>query len=837
MYRPRTLDTLVYADAELRLVLEGKRHLLFDGGMGTMLQEAGLAAGALPELLNLEQPDVVTRIHRAYVEAGSEVITTNTFGANALKLAHGTTEVSVSSVIQAAVVCARAASPRYVALDMGPIGSLLRPLGTLSFDEAHDLFAEQVQAGVAAGVDLVVIETMTDLAEIKAAVLAVKENSQLPICATMTFEADGRTFLGTSPEIAAVTLDALGVDVVGINCSLGPAELRLLAQRMMAVSAKPIMVQANAGLPHADCGHAVYDIQPEEYAEAVAGMINGGVGVVGGCCGTTPAYIQALAGLLQGHTPSPRTLAPALTVTSAQAMVRLPQGKHQIAVIGERINPTGKKRLQKALRSGMLDYVVEQGISQQEQGADILDVNVGLPDVDEARMLPQVAEAIAAATTTPLQIDSTDPVALEAAVRRYAGIPIINSVSGKEHVMNEVFPLVAHYGCCVVGLALDDAGIPDTAKGRVAVAQRIIDGAEQWGIGRERLLIDCLVMTASTNQEQVGDILQAVRSCKDELGVKTALGVSNVSFGLPARELLNATFLAAAFGAGLDAPILNPGSARYMDTVRAYRVLNTEDKGSGAYIERYAAWGDPYKVPVDGTGVSVTPSSTDAAKSAQDTNSLEAGNENPEGSIRHAVITGRRAEVVAATEALLQVQDAMDVINEHLIPALDEVGQRFDRGEFFLPQLMASAEAARAGFDTIKRLMPAQQLAEKGALALATVHGDIHDIGKNIVKMLLENYGYTVYDLGRDVPPERVLEAVQEHKLKLVGLSALMTTTVGAMKTTIELLHEHAPEVKTMVGGAVLTPEFAKEIGADFYAKDAAESARIAETVFGGQAD
>ena len=626
-YKTHTIDDLRIKDDRLRAAIEGTGHLLFDGGMGTMLQAAGMKAGALPELLNFEEPQVITDIQRQYVEAGCDVITANTFGANAHKLDGAAT---VADVFAAAVACAREAGARYVAGDIGPIGALLRPLGTLSFDEAYDLFAEEVRAGVAAGVDLFIIETMTDLAEIKAAVLACRENSDLPVFATMTFEEDGRTFLGTSPEVAAITLDAIGADVLGINCSQGPAELRGLAARMLTVTDKPIMVQANAGLPHVDDdGNTVFDIQAPEYAEA-----------------------------------------------------------------------------------------------------------------------------------------------------------------------------------------------------RFAIAERIVAEAARYGIGPDRILIDCLVMTASTNQRQAEQILRAMSLCKERLGVKCALGVSNISFGLPARPLLGSVFLAAAFGAGLDAPIMNPGSKRFMDTVYSYRVLSVEDEGSTGYIERYAGWTDPYKIAANPAAAQAA--SNDAAPAAG-----TAGTDGSDDPIRRMVVSGRKGEIAAETERLLADHDAMDLINNHFIPALDEVGVLFDQGKFFLPQLMASAEAARVGFDTIKRLMPAGEIADKGKICVATVKGDIHDIGKNIVKMLLDNYGYTVFDLGRDVDPQEVLKTVKERDIKLVGLSALMTTTVVAMEETIKLLHAEVPGVKIIVGGAVLTPEYAKQIGADYYAKDAAESARIAEEVFG----
>ena len=817
---------------DLQEALRGDSYFLFDGAMGTMLQAAGLKAGDLPELLNLTNPDEITAIHRAYTEAGADIATTNTFGANRIKLAGHAT---VDEIFQAAVACARASGVHYIAGDIGPIGALLRPMGTLSFDEAYDIFAEEARAAEKAGADLILIETMTDLLEIKAAVLAAKENTSLPIVATMTFEEDGRTFLGTSPAIAAVTLDALGVDALGINCSLGPAQLRPFIQQMLAVTEKPVIVQANAGLPRVEDGQTVYDIHPEEYAAAVANMVDDGAGIIGGCCGTNPEYIRLLSKIIEGRTPPKRHIVPALTVASAQSLVSLPLAGHEVAVIGERINPTGKKRLQKALKEGDYDYVVSQGIAQQEQGADILDVNVGVPKLDQAGVIQTVVERLSASTLLPLQIDSTDPEVIEAAVRRCPGKPIINSVNGERKSLDAVLPIAAHYGTDLVALTLDDDGIPETAEGRFAIAERIVHEAEGMGIPRDRIIVDCLVMTASTNQKQIPEILEAIRMVKARLGVKTVLGVSNVSFGMPQRELLNSTFLAAAFGAGLDLAIMNPASERYMDVVRSYRVLNAEDVGSVAYIEHYGEWEDPYKGgrggggAAGGGGGAAGPSGAGAGAPGGDA-------EDP---IKHLVKTGRKGEVAELTRQLLQDPscEPMELINEHFIPALDEVGVLFDQGKFFLPQLMASAEAARAGFDTIKSLMPASSVEDKGAIVLATVKGDIHDIGKNIVKMLLENYGYTVYDLGRDVDPQAVVDAVHEHDIHLVGLSALMTTTVQNMEETIELVHKTCPDTLVLVGGAVLTPEYAKQIGADYYAKDAAESARIAEAVFGDKGE
>ena len=805
------------ADADLSRVLSGQRHLLFDGAMGTMLQRAGLAAGASPELLNLSDPGQITRIHRAYVEVGCEAITTNTFGANRHKLAG---KATVEEVFSAAVSCARAADARWVAADIGPIGALMAPLGTLSFDEAYDCFAEQVRAAASAGADLFIIETMTDLLEVKAALLAVRENSDLPVFCTMTFEEDGRTFLGTSPEIAAVTLAGLGADAVGINCSLGPTELFPLVERMAHVVSTPLIVQANAGLPHVENGKTCYSISAGDYAHAVAPMLDAGVTILGGCCGTDPAYMALVRERMDAAPLRERHVPAAFNVTSAQALVSLSQDAHRIAVIGERINPTGKKRLQQALRNGDMDYLVSQGIAQQEQGADILDVNVGLPGIDETSALTSAIERLSGAVTLPLQLASTDAAALEAGARRYPGLPIVNSVNGKQEVLDAVLPIVAKYGCCVVGLTLDEDGIPDTGAERYRIAERIVREAARYGIGPERILIDCLVMTASTNQAQVMEILSAMRLCKENLGVKCALGVSNVSFGLPARPLLNSTFLTAAFACGLDCPIMNPASSRSMDAVRSFKVLSGEDEGSARYIDTYAGWTDPYKI------------ATGAAEAGSGTTPLATGETGSFSTLQQKVISGRKGEVAQEVSSLLATNDPMDLVNNELIPALDEVGDRFDKGTFFLPQLMAAAEAARAGFDTIKAALPGSSVASKGKICVATVQGDIHDIGKNIVKMLLDNYGYTVIDLGRDVDPQAVLDAVRAHRVSLVGLSALMTTTVANMEATIDLLHRKAPGVKVMVGGAVLTPEYAAQIGADFYAKDAAESARIAEQVF-----
>jgi len=837
------MRTLRIKDERLAAALAGEQFLLFDGAMGTQLQERGLAAGELPELLCLSHPDEIQAIHETYVVAGADVATTNTFGANAVKLGDAAT---VEQVFRAAIACATASGAAYVAADIGPTGQLLAPLGTCSFDEAYELFAEQVRAADAAGADLFIIETMADLAEAKAAVLAAKDNSNLPIFCTMTFAEDGRTFLGTTPEVAAITLSALGVDVLGINCSLGPAALVGLVERMIPYATCPVMVQANAGLPRVEKGRTVYDIGPESYAAAVAEMLAAGVTIVGGCCGTSPAYTAAERRLLDGwdagsvlrsfvsrsgkRAQDAREPADVpFTVTSAQDHVALAPG--DVGVIGERINPTGKNRLKEALRTGELDYVMGEAIKQAAHGAQILDVNVGLPEIDERATMLRVCAELAGVTTLPLQIDSADPAVIEAAVRRYPGKALINSCNGKREVLDAVMPIAAQYGCAVVGLTLDEKGIPQDAAGRLAIAHRIVAAAEQWGVPRTDIAIDCLAMACSTDQTAPRAILDGIALVKRELpGVRTVLGVSNISFGLPFRPLVNATFLAAAFAAGLDLAIINPADQRMMDAVNAWRVLSGEDASAQKYVADYVNRSD--------SSVALPASSQDvlAAKdAAAEGPARDAGGASVEKQIHQAILSGRKEPVPHAVERLLeQGADTLSIINDVLIPALDEVGERFEKGTFFLPQLMASAEAAKAGFEVLRaQAGPAPSVSGKGTIILCTVKGDIHDIGKNIVRMLLENYGYDVVDLGRDVEPQAVADAAIEHHARLVGLSALMTTTVAGMADTIELLRVQVPEAKIMVGGAVLNPEYAEMVGADYYAKDATESAKIAQEVLG----
>ncbi len=821
----RDREHLHITDEYLARVLNGEEFLLFDGAMGTMLQAAGMKTGELPELLCLTHPQEITDIQTQYVKAGSQVITTNTFGANARKLDG---KACVSEVFEAAVTCARNTGARYIAADIGPTGALLQPMGTLSFDDAYDLFAEQVDAAVKAGADIILIETMADLLEMKAAVLAAKEHSSLPIFATMTFGEDGRTFLGTSPQVAAMTLSALGVNVLGVNCSLGPNELLPLVDDLLRYAACPVMVQANAGLPQIVNGETVFAITPEEYADSVAIMISRGVSIVGGCCGTNPQYIKYLANrIAKAEHVVQRTNIVYGGVTSNAEAVVLQRG--DIAVIGERINPTGKKRLKEALRRGDIDYVLGEAIDQVEAGANILDVNVGLPDINESVILRNLVGQLQTVTTVPLQIDSVSPQAIESAVRVYAGKPIINSVNGSRESLEAILPIAAHYGCAVVALTLDEAGLPKTTQGRFEIAERIVSEASSWGIGSEDIYVDCLALAVSADPLQAQETLGAIRKVTSELGLHTVLGVSNISFGLPLRQLINTTFLAAAFSAGLDMPIMDPTVMRNMEIVDTWRVLSTQDTGATHYIETYSRKTfDEISNAVNGSALQGDTVSTASSQNVALINSSDAGTR-----LMDMIITGRKGDIAEQVETLLETHDAMEIINSYLIASLDEVGQRFENGTFFLPQLMASAEAARTGFDVIRLHCKDDAVERKHRLAVATVKGDIHDIGKNIVKMLLENYGYDVYDLGRDVDPETIVDFVIEHDIKLLGLSALMTNTVHSMADTITLLRQRTQGVQVMVGGAVLTPEYAEMVGADFYAKDAAESARICAQVFG----
>ena len=814
-------------DDRLRRALAGEEFLVFDGAMGTQLQERGLAAGELPELLCLTNPGEITEVHAAYVAAGADVVTTNTFGANREKLGGAAT---VRQIFDAAVACARESGARYVAADIGPTGQLLEPMGTLPFDDAYGLFAEQARAATAAGADLFIIETMADLAEAKAALLAVVENSDLPVFVTMTFAEDGRTFLGTTPEVAAVTLSSLGADAVGINCSLGPRDLVPLVERMLPWAKCPVMVQANAGLPRVEGGNTVFDVKPPEYCEAVARMLDAGVTIVGGCCGTSPEYTAGERALLSERVPAERRVRDWFCVAGPQQVTSLRPG--QVGVIGERINPTGKKKMKEALRSGNHDHIMGEAIAQTEAGAQILDVNAGLPEIDERATMVELVAELQGVTTLPLQVDAADPEVIEAAVRSYPGKALINSTNGKDETLAAVLPIAKHYGCAIVGLTLDEAGIPPTAEGRLAVARKIVAATDAIGIPREDVVIDCLCMAASTDQTAPRAILDAIAGVKRELpGVRTVLGLSNISFGLPFRPLVNATFLAGALAAGLDMAIMNPLVQRMMDVVNSWRVLSGEDEAAQEYVANYAERSDA--APGAGGGAAGASAGSAVGKKP---GPAGASFQTPEEEARALVLAGRKGPMPEVVGRILEGHDTLYAINEVLIPALDEVGVRFEKGTFFLPQLMASAEAAKAGFDAIKEANAGAEgdvVPSKGKIVICTVHGDIHDIGKNIVRMLLENYGYDVVDLGRDVPPEAVADAVVADHVELVGLSALMTATVPAMAETIELLRERAPWCRVVVGGAVLNPEYAQMVGADYYAKDATETARIAAEVLG----
>ena len=800
---------------QIREVFDRKRFVFLDGGMGTQLQARGLQPGQKPELAALEMPDVLTAIHTDYADAGADILLANTFGANAKKLAGcGHT---VEDVVTASIACARKAADTtgaLVALDIGPLGELLVPAGTLSFEDAYAEFAQVIRAGTAAGADLVFLETMTDLYELKAAILAAKENCTLPIFTSMSFESRGRTFTGCTVESYAVTAAGLGADAVGINCSLGPKEILPFAQRLCrsVPAGVPVFVKPNAGLPNPD---GSYNLDPDGFAAEMKEYAAIGVSMVGGCCGTTPAFIAKL-----HETFSP--LAPADKIPIRRSCLCTPVRfveVNGITVVGERINPTGKKRLQQALRDGDSAYPCTQAVAQAEAGAQVLDVNAGLPGIDEAATLEQLVKDLQAVTDLPLQLDSSNPEALSRALRIYNGKPIVNSVNGETETLEKILPLCKKYGAAVVGLALDKGGIPPTVEGRVAIARRIVDAAHAAGIPDEDIYIDCLCLTASAQQEGATQTLQALARCKKELGVRTVLGVSNISFGLPCRGYLNTTFLTMAMSAGLDLAIMNPNTPEMMAAVRAYRVLTCQDPQSTDYVAVYAD-----------VQIQTTQTSKSAATVAEVSAAAPGG-----GALFEAVRRGLKAEARAAADAALTMREPLDVVNTSLIPALDAVGDGFEKGTVFLPQLLQAATAAQAAFEAIKAKIAASGQAQgsKGKIVIATVKGDVHDIGKNIVRVILENYGYDVLDLGRDVDPERVVEAVRQTGAKLVGLSALMTTTVPNMQATIEALHAANLDCKVMVGGAVLTPDYARDIGADYYCKDAKASADLAKQLLG----
>jgi 5-methyltetrahydrofolate--homocysteine methyltransferase len=800
---------------QIREVFDRKRFVFLDGGMGTQLQARGLQPGQKPELAALEMPEVLTAIHTDYANAGADILLANTFGANAKKLTGcGHT---VEEVVSASIACARKAAETTgacVALDIGPLGELLIPAGTLAFEDAYNEFAQVIRAGAAAGADLVFLETMTDLYELKAAILAARENCDLPVFTSMSFESRGRTFTGCTVESYAVTAAGLGADAVGINCSLGPKEILPFAQRLCrsVPAGVPVFVKPNAGLPNPD---GSYNLDPDEFAAEMKEYAAIGVSMVGGCCGTTPAFIARLHETFSPLTPADKIPIRRSCLCTPVRFVEV----NGITVVGERINPTGKKRLQQALRDGDSAYPCTQAVAQAEAGAQVLDVNAGLPGIDEAATLEQLVKDLQAVTDLPLQLDSSNPEALSRALRIYNGKPIVNSVNGEPETLEKILPLCKKYGAAVVGLALDKGGIPPTAEGRFAIAQRIVAAANAAGIPNEDIYIDCLTLTASAQQEGAVQTLEALSRCKRELGVRTVLGVSNISFGLPCRGYLNTTFLTMAMSAGLDLAIMNPNTPEMMAAVRAYRVLTSQDLQSTDYVAAYAD-----------VQIQTTQTSKSAATVA------EVGAAAPGGdALFEAVRRGLKAEARAAADAALTMREPLDVVNVSLIPALDAVGDGFEKGTVFLPQLLQAATAAQAAFEAIKAKIAASGQAQgsKGKIVIATVKGDVHDIGKNIVRVILENYGYDVLDLGRDVDPERVVEAVRQTGAKLVGLSALMTTTVPNMQATIEALHAAHLGCKVMVGGAVLTPDYARDIGADYYCKDAKASADLAKQLLG----
>ena len=785
-----------------------------DGGMGTLLQAKGLKPGDAPERWNISHPDVICGIHRDYFDAGSNVVCTNTFGANTLKYSKDELEKIIRAAVKNAADAraqSSSAGEKFIALDIGPSGKLLKPLGDLDFEDAVGVFAETVRIGASCGVDLILIETMNDSYETKAALLAAKENSDLPVIVCNAYGEDGKLMTGASPAAMAAMLEGMGAAALGANCSLGPRQLRGVAIELLRNASVPVILKPNAGLPRSVDGKTVFDVTAEDFSDEVCELVKKGIRVVGGCCGTTPAYIKALTDKTRGMTPVPVRDKNLTVVSSYTHAVKL--GKAPI-LIGERINPTGKKRFKQALLENDMDHILAEGVKQQEKGVHILDVNVGLPGIDEVTVLKNAVCELQAVIDLPLQIDTSDIRAMEAALRRYNGKAMINSVNGKEESMEAVFPLVKKYGGVVVALTLDENGIPATADGRVEIAEKILRRAAAYGIGKNDIVFDTLTMTVSADNTAALTTLEALRRIKNGLGCHTSLGVSNVSFGLPCRDAVNSVFFAMALENGLSAAIMNPYSADMMKTYYTYNALSGLDENCAAYIgasDSFAA------VPSPGTAAPAA-----AARTAEDFSS----------ELQRAVVKGLRDRAADITRELLVSIPPLDIVNNEIIPALNIAGTGFENKTVYLPQLLMSAEAAKSAFEVIKTHMSGSgKTAGKGVFVIATVHGDIHDIGKNIVKLLLENYGFDVVDLGKDVPPETVAEAVVGLHAPLAGLSALMTTTVPAMEETIKLLREKAPWCKTVVGGAVLTQEYADKIGADKYAKDAMETVRYAESV------
>jgi len=782
--------------------------LYFDGGMGTLLQKKGLQPGELPENWNITHPKIVQDIHRSYYNAGSTVISTNTFGANLLKFSREELEKIISAAVENANI-ARATSDnggeKFIALDIGPSGKLLRPYGDLDFEDAVSLFAETVKLGVKCGVDLILIETMNDSYETKAALLAAKENSDLPVFVSNAYGSDKRLLTGASPAAMVAMLEGLGADAIGANCSLGPRQLIPVVEELLEYASVPVLVMPNAGMPDIENGKTVYNVTPDEFAADIGSLINKGVRIVGGCCGTTPAYISALVNLAEK--PVKTSSKDHSLISSYTHAVEI--GRSPI-LIGERINPTGKKDFKQALREHNVDFILKEGLMQESCGAHVLDVNVGLPEIDEAGMLPEIICELQAVSALPLQIDTADYRAMEYALRRYNGKAMINSVNGKAESMSAVFPLAKKYGGVIVALTLDENGIPETAEGRVQIAKKILAEAKKYGINKKDLIFDTLTMAVSAKPDAAAVTLGALRRIRDELGANTVLGVSNISFGLPNRDALNSVFFANALTSGLSAAIMNPFSKEMMKVYHSHRVLSGLDENCSDFIE-FAS--------------NVIEGSSVADKTQKQLRSDDM-------SLKQAIIKGLSDKAREGCREMMGRKKPLDIVKEEIIPALDEVGKGFEAKKIYLPGLLMSAEAAKAAFEPIKAALSEEKTdTKKMTVIMATVKGDIHDIGKNIVSLLLENYGYNVIDLGRDVPPEAILDAAQKHNAKLVGLSALMTTTLPAMEETVKLFRKVAPDIKIMVGGAVLTADYAESIGADFYGEDAMSSVRYAESI------
>ena len=793
----------------------GKSLLFFDGGMGTMLQKNGLKGGEIPETLNITNPELIEKIHTEYLEAGADIITSNTFGANPLKaeeLCQDVCELAQKG-IEIAKACAKKYStpqkPRFVAFDMGPTGKLLEPLGDLSFDECYESFKTVAITAEQSGADLVIIETMSDTLEAKAAVLAVKENTNLPIFCTMTFDENGKTLTGADVVVMCAILEGLGADCIGINCGLGPKQITAMMEELAKYASIPIMAQPNAGLPQIVDGKTVYDVSPEEFGRECENIAAMGASVLGGCCGTTPDHIRKLIECCSTYKPKV-TDKPFTVVASYSKAVFL---DNRPVIIGERINPTGKKKFKEALKNQDIDYILNEAFSQTEAGANILDVNVGLPEIDECSTMEKAVKAISSAVNLPLQIDSSDPKTLERALRIYNGKPMVNSVNGKQESLDEILPIVKKYGGVLVGLCLDENGIPSDAEGRVEIARKITNEAAKYGIMKKDLVMDALTLTISAQQQESTQTIKALKTIKEELGIKTVLGVSNISFGLPRRELVNSTFFAMALNNGLDACIINPCADSMMNTYRAYRALAGIDENCADYVSAYA-----------GTKAQTTViSSEEKSTTKQSTEPLY-----------DIIVKGLKDQAAEATTNTLSQKEPMEIINGIIIPALDYVGSQFEKGIMFLPQLMMSADTVKNSFAVIKEYIQShgEKQESKGKILIATVKGDIHDIGKNIVKVLLENYGYDVFDLGKDVPPEKIVEVLKAEDIHLCGLSALMTTTVVSMEETVKLIRQNGLDVKVFVGGAVLNKDYADMIGADAYCKDALASVNFANAFF-----